>query len=110
VSGKEKGYHLVVSPITRKGGTPMKKEVIIRTIPQAFEVIKGLDLAVENWESDYRVAGRDALRDIIEGQMRDRVSVYLEEMGRLDIADRRNGSFSRHLVTELGDIRAAGTP
>jgi len=82
----------------------MKKEVIVKTLPQAFEVIKEMDLAVENWESDYRVAGRDALRDIIEGQMRDRVSWHLEEMGRLDIADRRNGSFSRHLVTELGDI------
>jgi putative transposase len=89
----------------------MKKEVIIKTLPQAFEVIKEMNLRVEGWESDYRVAGRDALRAIVEGQMRDRVSWYLEEMGRLAGSgllargvDRRNGSFSRHLVTELGDI------
>ena len=89
----------------------MKKGVIVKTLPQAFEVIKEMDLSTEGWESDYRVAGRDALRGIIEGQMRDRVSWYLEEMGRLagggPLArgvDRRNGSFSRHLVTELGDI------
>ena len=89
----------------------MRKEVIVKTLPQAFKVIKEMDLATEGWESDYRVAGRDALRAIVEGQMRDRVSWYLEEMGRLagggPLArgvDRRNGSFSRHLVTELGDI------
>jgi putative transposase len=89
----------------------MKKEVIVKTLPQAFEVIKEMNLSVEGWESDYRVAGRDALRAIVEGQMRDRVSWYLEQMGRLAGSgllargvDRRNGSFSRHLVTELGDI------
>ena len=89
----------------------MKKEVIIKTLPQAFEVIKEMDLSTEGWESDYRVAGRDALRAIVEGQMRDRVSWYLEQMARLAAGgplargvDRRNGSFSRHLVTELGDI------
>jgi putative transposase len=89
----------------------MKKEVIVKILPQAFEVIKEMNLSAEGWESDYRVAGRDALRAIVEGQMRDRVSWYLEEMGRLAGSgllargvDRRNGSFSRHLVTELGDI------
>ena len=89
----------------------MKKEVIVKTLPQAFEVIKEMNLSAEGWESDYRVAGRDALRAIVEGQMRDRVSWYLEQMGRLAGSgllargvDRRNGSFSRHLVTELGDI------
>jgi len=82
----------------------MRKEIVIETLPQAFEVIKEMDLILEGWESDYRVAGRDALRAIVEGQMRDRVSWYLEEMARLGGEDRRNGSFSRHLVTELGDI------
>jgi putative transposase len=36
--------------------------------------------------------------------MRDRIDRHLEEMGRREVLDRRNGSFSRHLVTELGDI------
>jgi len=82
----------------------MRKEVIIKTLPQAFQVIKEMNLATEGWESDYRVAGRDALRVIVEQQMRDRVSWYLDEMARLGGVDRRNGSFPRHLVTELGDI------
>jgi transposase-like protein len=82
----------------------MEKRVVIESLPQAFRIIKEMNLSTEGWESDYRVAGRDALRAIVEQQMRERVSWYLEEMGRVGEADRRNGSFSRHLVTELGDI------
>ena len=84
----------------------MERRVIIDSLPQAYEVIKEMNLATEGWESDYRVAGRAALRAIVEQQMRDRVSLYLEEMARLagEGVDRRNGSFPRHLVTELGDI------
>jgi putative transposase len=82
----------------------MRKEVIVKTLPQAFQVIKEMNLATEGWESDYRLAGRDAVCAILEQRMRDRVSWYLDEMARLGEVDRRNGSFPRHLVTELGDI------
>jgi putative transposase len=89
----------------------MESRVVINSLPQAYQVIKEMNLSAEGWESDYRVAGRDAVRAILEQQMRDRVSWYLDEMARLagggPLArgvDRRNGSFSRHLVTELGDI------
>jgi len=83
----------------------MESRVVIDSLPQAFQVIKEMNLATEGWESDYRVAGRDAVRAIVEQQMRDRVSWYLDEMARLGEVDRRNGSFPRHLVTELGDIQ-----
>jgi hypothetical protein len=63
-----------------------------------------MNSSTEGWESDCRVAGRDALQVIVEQQMRYRVSWYLEETARLGGVDRRNGSFPRHLVTELGDI------
>jgi putative transposase len=81
----------------------MKRELIIRSLPQAFDFVKQMGLS-EDWESDYRVSGRRALGEILEGQMRDRIDRHLEEMGRREVLDRRNGSFSRHLVTELGDI------
>lgn len=84
----------------------MESRVVINSLPQAYQVIKEMNLSVEGWESDYRVAGRDAVRAILEQQMWDRVSWYLDEMARLARGvDRRNGSFSRHLVTELGDIQ-----
>jgi transposase-like protein len=97
----------------------MESRVVINSLPQAYQVIKEMNLSAEGWESDYRVAGRDAVRAILEQRMQDRVSRrwlfshwYLDEMARLAGggplargADRRNGSFSRHLVTELGDIQ-----
>ena len=36
--------------------------------------------------------------------MKDRINRHLEEMGKQGESDRRNGSFPRHLLTELGDI------
>ena len=81
----------------------MKQELIIRSLPQAFEFVKQMGLS-DDWDSDYRVSGRRVLGEILEGQMRDRIDRHLEEMGRREVSDRRNGSFSRHLLTELGDI------
>jgi putative transposase len=82
----------------------MKKKLLITSLPQAFEMVKQMNLSGGEWEADYRVAGRRALQWILEGQMRDRIDHHLEEMARRGEADRRNGSFSRHLLTELGDI------
>ena len=81
----------------------MKKKLVITSLPQAFKMIKEMNVSTE-WDSDYREAGRRALREILEGQMRGRIDRHLEEMARCGEADRRNGSFSRHLLTELGDI------
>jgi putative transposase len=78
------------------------RPVVINSLPQAYEVIKEMNLHHD--ESDYRSAGRESLEAILEGRMQERITYYLEEMARLGEADRRNGSFSRHLLTELGDI------
>jgi transposase-like protein len=81
----------------------MKQELIISSLPQAFDVVKQMGLS-DDRESDYRVGGTRALKEILEGQMRDRINRHLEEITRLGESHRRNGSFSRHLLTELGDI------
>jgi len=75
----------------------------IQSLPQAFEVIKQMNLTPE-WDSDYRFAARNALVRILEDRMEDRIDRYLLDMGR-SLSDRRNGHFSRHLLTELGDIQ-----
>jgi hypothetical protein len=82
---------------------PMEQKLMITSLPQAFKMVKEMNLSTE-WDSDYREAGRRALQEILEGQMRGRIDRHLEEMARRGEADRRNGSFSRHLLTELGDI------
>jgi len=74
----------------------------IWSLPQAYEVIKQMNLSPE-WDSDYRFAARQALAEILEDRMNGRIDRYLRELGR-SLPDRRNGSFPRHLLTEMGDI------
>lgn len=78
------------------------RSIVITNLPQAFSVIKEMNLDKD--EADYRSAGRESLEAILEDRMQERITYYLDEMARLGQADRRNGSFSRHLLTELGDI------
>jgi len=67
-------------------------------------MIKQMNLSGDERKSDYRVAGRRALQGILEVQMRDRIDCHLEEIVHRGKADGRNGNFSQHLLTELGDI------
>jgi transposase-like protein len=76
----------------------------ITNVAQAHEVIKEMKLHGFEWNEDYRSHGRVALKVILEGQMRQNIDSYLEELSGSDVVDRRNGSYSRHLLTELGDI------
>jgi putative transposase len=82
----------------------MRNNVVITSLPQAFKVIKEMNLDNDQNDADYRSAGRQSLEMILEERMQERISYYLEEMARLGVSDRRNGYFSRHLITELGDI------
>ena len=43
----------------------------------------------------------------LTGQMGQAVDDHLDRMAMLDQADRRNGSYRRHLLTELGEIELA---
>jgi transposase-like protein len=61
------------------------------------------------WEGDYRPAARDALKKLLEGQMEGEFEAYLgrgryERLEEGDREDYRNGSYVRHLLTELGDL------
>lgn len=85
----------------------MRHSVVITSLPQAFQVIKEMNLDSDQNDSDYRRAGRQSLETILEERMQERISFYLEEIARFGASDRRNGSFSRHLVMELGDIELA---
>jgi putative transposase len=81
----------------------MAQRPVIWSLPQAHEVIKEMGLSPE-WDSDYREAARGAVAGILERRMRTRIDQHLEEMARAGEADRRNGTYSRHLLTEVGDI------
>ena len=74
----------------------------ITKIHQAFKEIKHMQC--DTWEGDYRPAARDALKDILEHRMDNAVDAHLEQKRAQGLPDRRNGSYPRHLLTELGDL------
>jgi putative transposase len=76
----------------------------ITSLPMAFEVVKAMQADGLDWDEGYRPIGRQALEKIIEAQMAAAVERYLQQLEADDVADRRNGTYRRHLLTELGDI------
>lgn len=81
----------------------MARRTVIESLPQAYEVIKEMELSTEE-DLDYRRAGREAVARMLEGRMENRIDLYLEEIASRGGYDCRNGGYSRHLLTELGDI------
>jgi len=76
----------------------------IRSVSKAYKVIKEISSQGVMWGEDYRVYSRMALKQFLEGRMKANLDSYLEEMAVRGDDDRRNGRYSRHLLTELGDV------
>ena len=85
--------------------TPMsQRTATIESLPMAFEVVKAMRADGLEWGEGYRPLGRQALAEIIQGRMAEAVDDWLDSLDGSAMRDRRNGSYSRHLLTELGDI------
>ncbi len=82
----------------------MPQAVTIRSLPRAFDLVKGMQAQGLEWGESYRPFGRRAIAELVRGQMDQAIDEHLERMAALDEADRRNGTYPRHLLTELGDI------
>jgi putative transposase len=98
---KEMGYPFSHSAKITSRRYPMLPATITK-IQQAFKEIK--DMQCDTWEGDYRPAARDALKDILEHRMGNAIDAHLEQKRIQGFPDRRNGSYPRHLLTELGDL------
>jgi transposase-like protein len=85
----------------------MPQSVTIRSLPRAFDLVKGMQAQGLEWGEGYRGLGRGAIAVILAGQMDQAIDEHLARMSALDRADRRNGSYRRHLLTELGEIELA---
>jgi hypothetical protein len=85
----------------------MPPAVTIRSLPRAFEFVKAMHGEGVDWGEGHRGLGRDAIAAILQGQMAQAVNEHLDRTALLDEADRRNGSYRRHLLTELGEIELA---
>ena len=82
----------------------MPQRATIESIPQAFRMLKQMRANEVEWGEDYREAGAKALKEVLERGMAGRIDRHLEEMAEQGCADRRNGSYGRWLMTELGEI------
>jgi len=85
----------------------MPQTATIKSLPAAFAMMKAMQAEDVEWGEDYRQATREALAELLEGRMDALIDAHLERMAELGQADRRNGCYRRHLLTELGDIELA---
>ena len=58
----------------------------------------------DEWAGDYRDGARESIAMILKGRMEERVAGHLSFAYEKGIPDRRNGTYVRHVLTELGDI------
>jgi putative transposase len=82
----------------------MPQAATIKSLPRALRIMKGMQAQGIEWGEDYRGATGEALKAVLAGHMAAAVDRHLAEMEVRGEADRRNGFYSRHLLTELGDI------
>jgi len=75
-----------------------------RNVNRALKEINAFE-----WEGDYRAEARSRLKELLEEGMDEELEQYLgrakhERIGEGDAEDYRNGSYFRHLLTEIGDL------
>ena len=81
-----------------------QRTATIESLPMAFALVKEMQADGLEWGEGYRPLGREALAEIIQGRMAEAVDGWLDSLDGLAMRDRRNGTYSRHLLSELGDI------
>jgi len=85
----------------------MPRAATITSLPVAFQMLKAMQADDLEWGEDYRLAARRALAGLLEGRMAESIDRHLERLAERGQADRRNGSYRRWLLTELGAIELA---
>jgi len=79
----------------------MRQEATAIKVSEAMKEVKAFE-----WEGDYKGATRAALKEVIERGLNNARDEYLAELASRDSAeeDRRNGYYSRHLLSAVGDV------
>jgi transposase-like protein len=82
----------------------MPQEATVRSVTQAYRVIKQMRL--HGWDAgqECRAAAREAVRAHLRRRMLEARSQFLAELQAREQADRANGSYGRHLLTEMGTV------
>jgi putative transposase len=82
----------------------MPHAVTIKSLPAALAMMKAMQAEGLGWGEDLRPLARRALTEVIEDRMHEAIDAHLLRVAERGEADRRNGSYRRSILTELGDI------
>ena len=83
----------------------MERQIVIKNLPEALHVVKEMKLASpDEWTGEYRDTARSTIARVLRDQMEEQVAGHLSWAYQRGIPDRRNGSYVRHVLTELGNI------
>lgn len=83
----------------------MERQIVIKNLPEALNVVKEMNLASpDEWTGEYRDAARATIGKVLKEQMEQQVAGHLSWAYQRGIPDRRNGSYARHVLTELGNV------
>jgi len=86
----------------------VEQQIITKSVAKALDMVKEMNLYSEDeWCGDYREAARSSIAMILKERMEQKVAGHLSWAYQRGIPDRRNGSYVRHVLTELGDIALA---
>jgi len=82
----------------------MPQEATVQSVSQAYRVIKQMRL--QGWDAgeECRAAAREAVRAHLRQRMLEARSKFLAQLQAREQADRANGSYGRHLLTEMGTV------
>ncbi len=83
----------------------MERQIVIKNLSKALNVVKEMNLgSPEEWTGDYREAARDTIRKVLREEMEEQVADHLSRAYQQGIPDRKNGSYVRRVLTELGEL------
>jgi putative transposase len=85
----------------------MPQAATIKSLARAERMMKAMQAQGGAWSEDYRPAAAVALKGILAGRMAAAIDDHLAAIAVRGGVDRRNGSYHRRLLTELGDIELA---
>ena len=78
------------------------EQATLRNVSRAMNEINAFE-----WEGDFKPMARQALKELLQEQLKEEMAQYLGAERYEHAADRRdyrNGHYVRHLLTEIGDI------
>jgi len=81
----------------------VERQIVIKNLPKALQVVKEMKLSSDEWTGEYRDAARSTIATILKQQMEQQVAGHLSWAYQRGIPDRRKGSYGRRILTELGD-------